>query len=157
MQNGDQQKILGSASLNGSEGPQFLEQKIEEFLGIRDRRVSGEYEGDLKPSLDQVPRKKSVEYNPTNLGVQNLLKGYLLTYDLKSWEVIYGAQFDWKNGESDKLYRLSGEDSSSMLLYVKNDMGLMNIFAEEKLESGNDTQAFAMLNPQNAPVGTEVF
>lgn len=151
MKNGNNTTLLGSAVGGEAEDSQFLERKIEDFLGIRDRQVAGEYMGQAKPSRDQIPRRKEVKYNPTNLTIKNLLKGFVLTYNLKSWEVIYEAQYDWANGESDKLYRLSGEDNSHILVYVREEMGLLTPFIEDKLQSNEQTQAFGKLNAQTAP------
>ncbi len=143
-------KILSGSTLGDADDVQAMENRIETFLGIRDRAVSGEYQSGMKPTLNEVPRKKKIGYNPTDLTLQNLLKGYVLNYDLKSWEVIYEGQYDWNSGESDKIYRLSSEDNDSLLLYVDKEMGLVTPYIEEKLQS-NDVQAFAMLKPESAP------
>jgi len=152
MKNGGKVKLIGSAAMNSVEDTKFLEHKIESFLGIRDRQIAGEYLGNSKPTIDQIPRKKETEYNPTRLTLKNLLKGYIITYNLTSWEVIYEAQYDWANGESDKLYRFSGENNSNIILYVRDEMGLTIPYLENRLQTDATTQAFAKLNVQNAPL-----
>ncbi|MFT6962078.1 MAG: hypothetical protein ACJAWV_001802 [Flammeovirgaceae bacterium] len=143
-------KILSGSTLGDSGDVQQMENKIEAFLGIRDRAVPSEYQSDMKPTLNEVPRKKKIGYNPVDLTLQNLLKGYVLNYDFKSWEVIYEGQYDWNSGESDKIYRLSSGNNDSLLLYVDKEMGLVTPYIEEKLQS-NDIQAFTMLKAENAP------
>lgn len=150
LTSGKEVKIVRGETLGESDSVQLVESKLEQFLGIRDRAMLGEYQSGNKPTLEQIPRKKKIDYNPTNLTLQNLLKGFILNYDLKNWEVIYEGQYDWNSGESDKIYRLSSEDGDSMLLYVDKEMGLVTPYVEEKLQS-NDIQAFAMLKPENAP------
>jgi len=152
MKSGNKITLIGSGAMNDVEDTQFLERKIEDFLGIRDRQVAGEYLGNDKPTIDQIPRQKQTEYNPTNLTLKNLLKGYILSYNLKNWEVIYEAQYDWENGESDKLYRFSGEDNSDIILYVREEMGLIIPYLENRLQTNSATQAFAKLDVQTAPL-----
>jgi len=48
----------------------------------------------------QRPRDLGITYDALNLTVENLRNGYILDYDLKSWEVIASVQIDWDNGPS---------------------------------------------------------
>lgn len=59
-------------------------------------------------------KKKNTEptYDVTNLSVKDLNKGFIIDYDLKSWEVTEVYQYDWGNGNISKEYKLdSGDDT----------------------------------------------
>lgn len=156
---GADKKFASGPAIQDADDAKFLEKKIEKFLGIRDYQIEGEYGGQGKATVQERPREQNIELNPTNVTLKNLKKGDVLTYDLKPWEVVYQAQYDWSNGQTDQLYRLIPEGGGNMLLYVRHDMGVIRPWLEEKLQ-GNQA-AFANLDPQSAPdelkFGDQIF
>ena len=150
-QTGRDKKFSSGPDMSTVEEVRLLEEQIEKFLGIRDQPVQGEYDAASKMHLlEKQPREQHTKVNPTNITLQNLNMGAVLNYDLKSWEVVYEAQYDWTNGQTDKLYRLIPEDGGSMLLYVRQDMGVIEPWLEEKLQGGSQA-AFSKLDPATAP------
>lgn len=146
---GNDKKFASGPAISSSEDAKFLEKKIEKFLGLQDYQVDGEYASSGKTRAE-LPREQNVELNPINITLKNLEKGFVLNYDLKSWEVVYQAQYDWSNGQSDRLFRLIPEEGGNMLLFVHHEMGIVNPWVESRLEGGSQA-AFSKLDPETAP------
>ena len=147
---GIDKKFAAGPAISSSEDAQFLEQKIENFLGIQDTPVQGEFQGNTKINMiDRLPRQQNNKINPIATTLENLSMGAVLTYDLKNWEVVYQAQYDWSSGQTDKMYRLIPETGGSMLLYLSREMGEIQPWIEDKLQ-GNQA-AFSRLDPTTAP------
>ncbi|MGB0523543.1 MAG: hypothetical protein ACPGJS_11320, partial [Flammeovirgaceae bacterium] len=147
---GMDKKFASGPSINSVDDAKFLEKKIEQFLGIQDYQVDGEHAAQGKATIHERPRDQQIELNPIDITLKNLEKGYVLTYDLKPWEVVYEAQYDWSSGQTDRMYRLIPDGGGNMLLFVQHEMGVITPWVEKKLD-GNHQAAFAKINPQTAP------
>jgi hypothetical protein len=66
-------------------------------------------------------KKDEPHYDPTNIGVEDLRKGFVLDYDLKSWEVVEEYEYDWGNEEFSYEYKISNADGESRFLNVERD------------------------------------
>lgn len=126
-------KILGGDIIGDSEDARLMEQEIESFLGIKDYQVRGEYQGEFKPVQKETPRQQIKEDNPTKINIKDLEKGAFLDYKNQSWEVVFQTQYDWTRGDTDKLYQLINNKSETFLLFVQQDMGILNTWVEEKI------------------------
>jgi Domain of unknown function (DUF4178) len=73
------------------------------------------------------PRSVRPEYDPTNLTVEDLQAGFLVDYRLKTWEVVNESQYDWYNGESDRLLVL-GADIERVFVYLRRENGLPIVY-----------------------------
>ncbi len=71
-------------------------------------------------------KKKEQEphYDPTNLKVTDLRKGYVLDYDFKTWQAIEEYEFDWGNEFFSYEYKLQTTDDT-VYLYVEEDDDLI--------------------------------
>ena len=131
MNNDSNIELISGSVLHNADDAAFLEQKIENYLGIEDFKVRGEYDASAKPNFSDVARFIKQQVNPTNITLENLSKGAILDYKMKTWEVAYALQYDWSNGQMDNLYQLlNGTDN--MLLYIKKEMALFTPYTEEK-------------------------
>jgi hypothetical protein len=84
-------------------------------------------------------RKKEQEaeklhYDPTNLHVRDLRKGFVIDYDFKSWEVTAEYEYDWGNEYFSYEYKLVSADDS-LFVYVEEDDEL-TIIVSRKIPFG---------------------
>ncbi len=59
-------------------------------------------------------------YDPLNIKVWDIRKGFLLDYDLKSWEVKEEFEYDWGNEYFTYEYKLEAADET-IFLYIEID------------------------------------
>ena len=153
-------KIIGPKVIEDLETLQLLEWRVEDFLGIQDTHTKGE----VKPKYQRHPKQLSqnptnlkvktteIKYpkkprnstpNPINIKVEDLSKGCLLDYELQTWEVIFMTQYDWKGGNTGKLFQLCNEKNETMLLFVQQEKTKKYLWIEENL-------AYSQLKSQKA-------
>ncbi len=145
-------KGLLDITMTDSQKALELEKRIEQFLGIEDAPVAGEFGKSnatyTNPTNEQRERKrrlysKNYEYINKKIGSQ-------LTFDDNSYEVVHENQYDWKNGNSDKQLQLLDYLDNQILLYIKQNRGIYNHFVEEKMSLGlAQTLNFSKDNPQS--------
>lgn len=66
-------------------------------------------------------KKDEPHYDPTNIGVEDLRKGFVIDYDLKSWEVVEEYEYDWGNEEFSYEYKISSAEGDDLFLSVERD------------------------------------
>lgn len=59
-------------------------------------------------------------YDPTNITLQDLEVGFMVDYDLKTWEVIGKFEYDWGNNFFTDEYKLQA-DKSALYLHLEED------------------------------------
>lgn len=65
-------------------------------------------------------KKEEPHYDPTNIGLTDIRKGYILDFDLQTWEVTEEFEYDW--GDNDFSYEFKLESATdSVFLSVEND------------------------------------
>ncbi|MFY0626042.1 MAG: DUF4178 domain-containing protein [Reichenbachiella sp.] len=69
--------------------------------------------------LDIFKKKEEPTYDVTNLTVEDLKMGFILEYDLNTWEVKEEYEYDWGNHNFSKEY-LINNGSESLFLSVEN-------------------------------------
>ncbi len=68
-----------------------------------------------------VPRiLDTPEADPMRLSIINIKAGFLVDFDLTTWETVQEWQYDWDNGNSGKEFRLVNE-SETLHLYMRNE------------------------------------
>ncbi len=65
-------------------------------------------------------KEEKLDYDVTNLKITNLKKGFLLDYDLKTWQVKNVYEYDWGGNSFSYEYQLESEDDT-IYLHVEND------------------------------------
>jgi len=60
------------------------------------------------------------ENDPMRLGIINIKAGYLVDFDLTTWEAVQEWQYDWDNENSGKEFRLLNE-KETLHLYMRNE------------------------------------
>ncbi len=64
-----------------------------------------------------TPRNIVENYDPSNLSIENLKEGYMVDYNLKTWQVTTRRQFDWASGISAREFKLVS-DMESIWVYL---------------------------------------
>lgn len=75
----------------------------------------------------RIPQNLTVPYDSTNPSLESLQKGFLLDYDLKTWEVVHHAQFEWENGTIDTVFKIVSS-SETQQLYLRRESGFTQVF-----------------------------
>ncbi len=69
-------------------------------------------------------KKDSLHYDPANIRLTDLRKGFVLDYDLKTWLVKEEYEYDWGNNYFSYEYKLLSSDDT-LFLSVENDDELL--------------------------------
>ncbi len=96
-------------------------------------------------------KKKEADYDPTNLSVHDLKLGFMLDYDLKTWEIKEVYEYDWGNGFFTHEYKLdSGEEVQ--YLHVEQDDDLeLTMSKKVKIRSIDEDIPEEIINNQIPP------
>ncbi|HAA15452.1 MAG TPA: DUF4178 domain-containing protein [Cytophagales bacterium] len=60
-------------------------------------------------------KEKEPDYDPTNISLLDMKAGWVLDYDMKSWEVVGQFEYDWGNNFFSDEYKIQ---SSNVVLYL---------------------------------------
>ena len=108
---------------------------LENFIGINDRPVSGEFA--KTRSNQKAARKQRRQFGDQILGNLYFSKiNDLLLYKDTAYALISITQHDWNDGDSHKLLQYTDEQSNSLLIYIEQDKALLDAFQEEELPMG---------------------
>ncbi|MGK7395195.1 MAG: DUF4178 domain-containing protein [Candidatus Cyclobacteriaceae bacterium M3_2C_046] len=70
--------------------------------------------------FDFFKKKKEPDYDPSNIKITDLQKGFVLEYDLKTWVVSESYEYDWGDHFFTREYKLDSGDES-IYLHVEYD------------------------------------
>lgn len=65
-------------------------------------------------------KKEEPAYDPSDLRLTDLKKGFMVDYDLQSWQVMAEYEYDWGGGFISKEFKLDS-GSESLYLHVEED------------------------------------
>jgi hypothetical protein len=75
----------------------------------------------------RLARDIKIPYDPSNPSIESLQKGFMVDYDLKTWDIVHQNQFDWDNGAVDRLFKaVAGTDTR--WIYMRHESGVANIY-----------------------------
>ena len=89
--------------------------------------------------VNATPRNIRPEFDPTNLQVTHLQKGFMVDHGLRTWDVTEELQFDWFDGKSERELTLS-EDLEKINLLIRDENGF------EQLLKFNPVNLYALDN-----------
>jgi hypothetical protein len=73
--------------------------------------------------FDFLKKKKEPDYDPTNIGVKDLKKGFVFDYDLKTWQVLEEYEYDWGDSYFTQEYKIeAGNDDAYLHVDPNEDM-----------------------------------
>ncbi len=127
-----------------------LEERLEQFMGIEDQPIAGEF-GKTKEYYRQKanqPKRKRKTKTGFNLNY-DLIDGAALSVKNKRLTVSQTTQYDWETGNSDKLFQLISKSGEENLLYVRKKGGLYASYVEHELNAVDRNRL--KFDPNNPP------
>lgn len=81
-------------------------------------------------AFDWFKKKKKEErhYDPTNIHIKDLRKGFLLDYDFKTWEVVEEYEYDWGDNFFTYEFKLACADDAVFLEMEDDDELYLTIY-----------------------------
>ncbi len=135
IRNNDLDRSLLTIPNLSSEEALQLEKVLERQLHIKDQPIRGEYaSGKLYAPHAIGPRTTHTPMLPSKLQLQHLQVGNFVDYDRTTFEVIYTTQYDWGNGDTDRLLQLYSAHSLERLVFVQQNAGIFTPWIENKLD-----------------------
>lgn len=147
-------KMLLNIGTKSSSQLQEIENSLEDFLGIQDQPVKGEYGVGSKWSNSnmEVPqrRKQRRGFSGSPLELIYLSEvGDRINLKRKDLEILSNTQYDWNDGNSDKLFQLSDKSIQNDLLFITQNRASLNAFEEHQVPlSKAYSIGFKSINPQ---------
>ncbi|MBB6459593.1 DUF4178 domain-containing protein [Flammeovirga kamogawensis] len=79
-------------------------------------------------------KKEEKHYDPTNITIRDIRKGYVLDYDLQSWEVTEEFEYDW--GDNDFSYEFKLESANDAVFLSIEDSDFLTGTISRKVKWG---------------------
>ena len=106
--------------------------------------------------FDFFKKKKTPDYDPNNMKITQLKKGFVLEYDLKNWEVTAEYEYDWGGNFFSKEYKLDSGDQVLFLTVVEDDE--LYLYVTEKIRIRNiDDDLPEYINRHEEPPSKVVY
>jgi hypothetical protein len=121
-------------SVTGVETEEMLqiEEQLERFIGIIDRPVKGEYGKSQAAEVLVEARRQHRNFTSSPLGTFYFLeKGEVFNLKEEEVKVLSITQYDWNDGNSDKLIQLSNENGEERLIYFDQNKAILDVFQEK--------------------------
>lgn len=133
LRDGSEKDIL---SLDGasSQDIQAIEERLERFMGIEDLPVKGEYAKIQEKSRVEEPRRQGrIFIEPALSSAYFAKEGDALDLRSESLEVVGITQYDWNDGNSDKLLQTLNASREEQLVFLEQKSALLNAYREREL------------------------
>lgn len=130
-----------------------LEKRLEKFLGIQDRPVKGEYRSiatHKEPQFKLARKHFRKNINSTFSDLYFAESNHTAHFEGKPLKVAAVAQYDWHNGNTDKLLQLLDEQQAETIIYIKQQKAILKAYQEQDLIQGKMPITF----DQEAPAKT---
>jgi len=83
--------------------------------------------------FDFFKKKEKNTYDPTNITLMDLQKGFVLEYDLKTWVVQEVYEYDWGDNYFSREYKMDSGDDTFFLHVEKDDELFLTITKKIKV------------------------
>ncbi len=80
--------------------------------------------GFFKKKKDEDANKKPLDYDPLNIKVKDLRKGFVFDFDFKSWEVLEEYEYDWGDYSFSKGLKIQADGAVKYLTLTSTPQGL---------------------------------
>lgn len=135
LANGKKEKLMSGNGLTSLE-MQEIEEYLEQFMGINDVPVRGEYAKRhvLQKQVDRLPRRHRRDILSSEFqDIYETKKRDYLDFRNESLELISITQLDWKDGNSDKILQFVDDNDKETLIYMQQNRALLSAFAEKSV------------------------
>ncbi len=79
--------------------------------------------------------EKEPHFDPTDIKITDIRKGFVLDYDLKTWEVKEEYEYDWGDEYFTYEYKLVSDSSDILFLSIEND-DILECIVSKKVSFG---------------------
>ncbi|GAB5553502.1 MAG: hypothetical protein Sapg2KO_30930 [Saprospiraceae bacterium] len=152
LRNNEDKSIMAIDNIS-SQTAMELEKRLEKFLGIQDQPVKGEYQsiGSQKEPQFKLARKHfKKNINATFSDLYFAESNNEIHFEGTPLKVAAIAQYDWHNGNTDKLLQLLDDQQVETIIYIKQQKAILKAFQEQDLIQGKMPITFN----QSAPAKT---
>lgn len=135
LTNGEDNTLLSIGTADSAKIQQ-IEERLEQFIGIDDYPVKGEYGAKPVAGAARPVSKKPRRRRKTDIGEHpqyDLVEGDTLAVNNQHLVVNHITQLDWKTGDTDKSLQLLSKNNKENLLYVKKKKGLFSTSVEHEI------------------------
>jgi len=101
-------------------------------------------------------KDKTPSYDPTNLKITDLNKGFVFEYDLKNWLVEEAYEYDWGDDYSSREFKIS-DGSGEWFLSVENDDELFLSISQKIKIRSIDAKLPEIIDKNERPPGKIVY
>ncbi|HAN79386.1 MAG TPA: DUF4178 domain-containing protein [Bacteroidales bacterium] len=99
-------------------------------------------------------KKKKVEeptYDPTNLSVFDLEKGFIFEYNMKNWEVAEVYEYDWGNNFITREYKIDSGDEVLYLSVEDDDEVILSVMRKIKARAIDENLPETIIKNERPP------
>jgi hypothetical protein len=138
LKNGKDVEVASIGGLKSQDATR-MEEYLEQYLGIEDIPVKGEYgRAKANSSTSQLPAPKAKARRsklPGQMGVVYGLNTKSSIYFKEELvEVAHVTQYDWADGDSDKLLQLVSDEGMDTLVFLQKDKAVLRPYEEKMLD-----------------------
>ncbi len=110
--------------------------------------------GSLSQKITNLkPRPLKISFDPSNLSIKNLKKGYLIDFDLKTWEVKNEYQIDWlKKTSSKELVIINDLKELILNIEISDQNKLIAVLSRKSIHQIDSTIENQILKLHTPPV-----
>lgn len=101
--------------------------------------------------FDFLKKKKEKAYDPTNLKITDLEKGFLVDYDMKSWQVVAVYEYDWGNNNFTREFKLDSGDETAFLHIEKDDELFLTLTRKVKIRAVDEDLPERIIKKERPP------
>jgi hypothetical protein len=151
LKSGADKKLLALDGMTSGD-VQKIEHRLEQYMGIPNQKVVGEYAGNVqspKGKNAQARRHHRVRFsNPVFQSLFLAKATESITYKGEQLKIAAITQYDWHDGNSDKQLQCFTEMDTEVNFYVQQSQAILSIFQIEKLPNYQlPTEAFRPEHP----------
>ncbi len=131
FKNQKEEQLLNVGNLTSSKAKE-IENHLEDFLSISDRPVKGEFGAGA--GIVRQARKRRLKDDFPNRSLNFLYhctEKDIIEMDKESLAVLSVSQYDWNNGETDKLLQLFDENKEEKLLHIVQNKAILSAYLEK--------------------------
>ena len=132
---GRKDQLLLNLEEVSSEKIQQIEEQLEQFLGIEDQKISGEYAKQKISSAKIRPRRRRRSFSgaPLEMLFQKKIND-LVYFNDEEMQIEGSSQYDWKEGNTDKLFRLVNQDRETYYLFIEHYKEQFSLYEESEYQ-----------------------
>ena len=133
---GSRKQLLFKSTLTKDQAL-LIEEKLEEYLGIIDKRVAGEVTGKQYAALAQGRRSTRRSYtDPVLTVLYQANRGDQVSFQDRDWQLEQVTQIDWNRDDSDRRLVLRDQQGNCRQLYITQHKTFLHAFEEKPLREG---------------------